>query len=79
MVGQEDVYRDSPYSCTLKCHSQKGTLLLFPKEVFMKLRKIDVSWQEVLKQIAVRSSRLASDDINPASRTLVLKHKRAEL
>ena len=79
MVGQEDVYRNARYSCSLICHSQKGTLFAFPKTDFMKLRKLDIAWSEILKSIAVRTSWLASDLINPASKQLVLRHKRAEL
>ena len=54
-------------------------MYVFPKDKFLKLRKINDSWSEVLKQAAVRTSRLESDLINPASRHLVLRHKRAEL
>ena len=37
MMGEEDVFRRGCYSTTLRCYSQKGTLLAFPRENFMSL------------------------------------------
>ena len=79
MVGQEDAYRNGRCSTSLICHSQKGTLFTYPKNDFMKLRKLDIAWAEILKSIAVRNYWNDSDAINPASKQLVLRHKRAEL
>ena len=34
LMGEEDVFARSRYSCTLKCYSQKGTVYQLPKEQF---------------------------------------------
>lgn len=48
MVGDNDALsKDNLHTSTLKCYSQKGKLLAMPKESFLKLCKIGVSWGEV--------------------------------
>ena len=56
MIGEEDIYRKT-HSSTLTCHTQKGTLLVFPRMSFMKLKRLDVAWDEVLHQMAYRKFR----------------------
>jgi CRP-like cAMP-binding protein len=32
LMGEEDVFARSEFSCTLKCYSSKGTVYEFPKD-----------------------------------------------
>jgi len=32
LMGEEDVFSRSKFSCTLKCYSQRGTVFELPKE-----------------------------------------------
>ena len=48
MVGDNDALsKDNLHSSTLTCYSQKGKLLAMPKESFLKLCKIGVTWGEI--------------------------------
>ena len=38
LVGEEDVFSRSKFSCTLKCHSSKGKVFELPKEHFFVLK-----------------------------------------
>ena len=38
LLGEEDVFSRTHFSCTLKCYSQKGTLYELSKEYFQLLK-----------------------------------------
>ena len=49
MLGEEDVVSGNTYETTVKCCSQKGKLLVFAAENFMKLKRYQSAWLEILK------------------------------
>ena len=68
MMGEEDVVKPKgTYTTTLRCSSQKGTLLKMKREEFMRLRKIGPSWAEVMGQVAFKKFRQKADDIEAVS------------
>ena len=48
LIGAIDAYNDGQHSSTLRCISQKGKLLVMTKECFLKLRKINNTWSEII-------------------------------
>ena len=38
LVGEEDVFSRTKYSCSLKCYSQKGKVFELPREHFFVLK-----------------------------------------
>ena len=57
LVGEEDVFLQKTYKCTLRCFSQKGTLFKIKKKDFLKLRNQNESWSKVMQKIAYKDSR----------------------
>lgn len=70
MIGDIDILIDM-HQATLSCHSLKGTLIVFPKSQFLKIRRIPSSWFEVSVQMSLHKYRMAADDIIEADSDMV--------
>ena len=57
LLGEEDVFSRSHFSCTLKCYSQKGTLYELSKEYFQLLKSSEQSWKAIVDKIMHKESR----------------------
>ena len=64
LIAEEDVFQERPYQCTLKCNSQKGTVLRLKKEHFMTVQKESTNWRKVMTKIAYRDCRKDALDIH---------------
>ena len=51
LMGEEDVFSRSKFSCTLKCYSQRGTVFELPKEQFQSLKGSEQSWLAIMEKI----------------------------
>ena len=51
LMGEEDVFSRSRFSCTLKCHSMKGTVYELTKEQFQMLKSSEHSWLAIMEKI----------------------------
>ena len=57
LMGEEDVFSRSKFSCSLKCHSLKGTVFELPKEQFQMLKTSEQSWLAIMEKIIQKESR----------------------
>ena len=57
LMGEEDVFSRSKFSCTLKCHSMKGTVYELTKEQFQMLKSSEHSWLAIMEKIIQKESR----------------------
>ena len=78
LLGAEDLLNKTCRMATLTCTSQKGSLLALPCETFLKLRKIEHAWDEVLNQCAFKKFRKLGDDIEPMTGSPLAELKRDE-
>ena len=51
LMGEEDLFARSFYSCSLKCVSKKGTVYELPKEQFHMLKSSEQSWLKIMEKI----------------------------
>ena len=51
LMGEEDVFARSKFSCTLKCYSSKGTVFELSKEQFSLLKQSENSWLAIMEKI----------------------------
>ena len=79
MIGDADVFSGKVYQSTVKCNSQKGILLKMPRNGFLRLRKTQTAWQEVLEQIASKNFRMNADDIDETEPEFVALRTRQRL
>lgn len=56
LMGEEDVFSRSKFSCTLKCYSSKGTVFELPKEQFQLLKASEQSWLTIMEKIIQKES-----------------------
>jgi CRP-like cAMP-binding protein len=56
ILGEEDFLKRESYSCTLACHSPKGTLYKIPVEMFELLRQNEPSWDQIAIQAKIKES-----------------------
>lgn len=51
LMGEEDVFSRTKFSCTLKCYSMKGTVYELTKEQFQMLKSSEHSWLAIMEKI----------------------------
>ena len=54
ILGEEDLLKRESYSCTLTCHSPKGTLYKISSEMFELLRQNEPSWDQIAIQAKIK-------------------------
>lgn len=57
IVGEEDVFNRSCYSCNLKCISLIGKVFVIKKEDFLNLKNQEESWVGIIEKIQVKEKR----------------------
>ena len=57
LMGEEDVFSRSKYSCTLKCYSSKGKIYELSKEQFQMLKSSEHSWLAIMEKIIQKERR----------------------
>ena len=71
MIGDDDVFNEGPCTTSLSCHTQTGQLLSFPGKKFMRLKKNEAAWTEILGQVAYKKFRQCADDIEATEKEFI--------
>ena len=78
LLGEEDVFSRTHFSCTLKCYSQKGTLYELSKEYFQLLKSSEQSWQAIMDKIIQKESRQQATHIKGVPRNFEKEMEKEE-
>ena len=57
LMGEEDVFGRGKFSCTIKCHTQKGKVFEISEEHFRSMKKSEAAWLAIMEKIIQKESR----------------------
>ena len=78
LMGEEDVFSRSKFSCTLKCYSSKGVVYELPKEHFHSLKNSEQSWLAIMEKIIQKEGRQQATHISHTPRNFDKEDKDRE-
>ena len=64
LLGEEDIFARSKYSCTCRCISSTGSVYELSREEFIKLKSSEQSWLAIMEKIIQKECRAQATHLN---------------
>ena len=75
LIGEDDVFFRTHFSCSLKCYSQKGTVYQLGKEYFQLLKSSDQSLQAIMENILQKELKVQATHLRGVPRNFAKEYE----